>query len=234
MERPILMSGPLVVATLAGRKVETRRPAKDRDRLAGRCPFGVAGDRLWVRETWAPFHVGQKHATACPVEDVDDADAARYMADGRVWMCESGGAFAPADDGGWVYAEHRWRPSIHMPRWASRLTLDIVEVRCERLHDVDGEGAVREGFEASYSWAGVTVMVEDGGTFWQGELNPAPVPKVGDLVAGMRVVHVQPTPRKVSTTAREFFAMAWRSIYGADSWDANPWVWVVRWKPVTP
>ena len=46
------LSGPLVVATLAGRKVETRRPAKDRDRLAGRCPFGQPGNRLWVRETW--------------------------------------------------------------------------------------------------------------------------------------------------------------------------------------
>lgn len=114
-----------------------------------RCPYGVPGDRLWVRETWAS-------KSAVPHERV------AYRADG-VW-----GALGGDGDGnhrfyrhGWVLGEAppdragrwlalptfggRWRPSIHMPRWASRLTLAVESVRVERLHDIDDAGARREG-----------------------------------------------------------------------------------------
>jgi hypothetical protein len=78
------------------------------DYLIGRCPFGVAGDRLWVRETWC---------CASPTEVV-------YRADGEM-----------ADHFPEDHNEGKWRPSIHMPRWASRITLEVTEVRVERLQD---------------------------------------------------------------------------------------------------
>jgi hypothetical protein len=175
-ERPILMSAPMVRAILDGTKTQTRRVVKglradlvqkivpfvDRwgqpdVRADGRsatnghcpmlCPLGRVGERLWARETWAPFHVGQKHDTPCPVDDVEDADAARYAADGRVWVCHSTGATGVADDGGWEYAPHKWRPSIHMPRWASRITLEVTDVRAQRLLDISEDDARAEGLQ---------------------------------------------------------------------------------------
>ena len=187
MERPILMSGPLVTATLQGRKVETRRPAKDRDRLAGRRPYGQPGDRLWVRETWAP------DPRAPEVDGV-----AVYRATDEVTLNANG---ARVD---------RWRPSIHMPRWASRLTLDIVEVRCERLYDIDDTGAVREGARRF-----------------------ADIPDPHPYKQGPRWSMDEPeTTRQCLGSARMAFANVWIRLYGVDAWDANPWVWVVRWSPV--
>jgi hypothetical protein len=80
-----------------------------------RCPYGVAGDRLWVRETWC-------YASA------KDVKKALYRAD-----------WPPHDYG------PKWRPSIHMPRWASRITLEVVSVRVERVQDISEEDARAEG-----------------------------------------------------------------------------------------
>lgn len=235
-ERPILFSGPMVRAILDGRKAQTRRVIKqiphkpvaharvnhqgfvewvDTDGVAytgGKpCPYGVVGDRLWVRETWKPTGL---------------------LAGAKPSETRACGHFAYAADAEQRRRDQhiRWRSSIHMPRWASRITLEVTGVRVERLQDISEDDATAEGFEASYSWAGHAIMVEDGGTLWQGELNPTPLPKVGDMVGDMRVVHVQPTPRKLSTPARDFFVNTWRDIHGADSWSANPWVWVVEFR----
>lgn len=134
-ERPILFSTPMVRAIVEGRKTVTRRVAKlphgsevwaERARKPEQiCPYGVPGDRLWVRETWALL-TGNGHRYV-------------YRADG--------------DDPrtGWedVPAERRprmvWRPSIHMPRAVSRITLEVVSVRVERLHDITEEDARAEG-----------------------------------------------------------------------------------------
>lgn len=141
-DRPILFSGPMVRAILAGTKTQTRRivdvkrgaivamqisepttvETRDRQRIPIReaahlCPYGAPGDRLWVRETWAP------------------ADG-RYSAVPVVYRADGGAQ--PADD-------DRWRPSIFMPRWASRLTLDVVSVRVERLHEISEGDARAEG-----------------------------------------------------------------------------------------
>ena len=103
------------------------------------CPFGVAGDRLWVRETWA--------AGAC-------ADGLAPAAlDGGFWHRENGGLWYAADDhapANPISPRGKWRPSIHMPRWASRITLDVVSVRVERLHDITEEDAWAEGVEPHY------------------------------------------------------------------------------------
>ncbi len=133
-ERPILFSGPMVRALLEGRKTQTRRlVTPDPGPLAAfykidafnvalftngqdrRCPHGTAVDTLWVRETWAQV----------PYCRADGNDIL-YRSDRD-------------------YQTISWRPSIFMPRWASRLTLRITSVRVERLQDISEEDAVAEG-----------------------------------------------------------------------------------------
>ncbi|MFU3727937.1 hypothetical protein [Pseudomonas aeruginosa] len=144
-ERPILFSGPMVRVILEGRKTVTRRAMKPQsvldghfwtyggagwsDRinsltpvaghsLAARCPYGQPGDRLWVREAWACTLVAQ--------------------APGEEWVVYREGDNR-TDYGG------PWKPSIHMPRWASRILLEITAVRVERLQDISEEQAQAEG-----------------------------------------------------------------------------------------
>lgn len=150
-ERPILFSATMVRAILEGRKTQTRRAVKgvvdpDAVEVLGdsgeafmhsnvcasfcdyacggallKCPYGVSGDRLWVRETWGYKSFGDARAGK-PV----------YLAD-----C----------DGKRQARSLRWRPSIHMPRHASRLTLEVVGVRVERLQDISEVDAIAEGID---------------------------------------------------------------------------------------
>lgn len=120
-----------------------------------RCPYGKPGDRLWVRETW---RVGAWDESTCVATD--------YKADGycrREWLrvddedlfirlrqqCidDARAALGPADRYTWEPGRSpcRWRPSIHMPRWASRITLEITDVRVERLQDISEADAKAEG-----------------------------------------------------------------------------------------
>jgi hypothetical protein len=155
-ERPILFSAPMVRAILADTKTETRRPVKihkdvspdplehwslrsdgywtiqacryiaetwEPQRYAIKCPYGAVGDKLWVRETWAPKPV--KHG-----------GGVAYRADGDPRPKD----YCPGLTKG-------WRPSIFMPRWASRLTLEITEVLVRRLQDMDLYDCEAEGFE---------------------------------------------------------------------------------------
>lgn len=136
--RPILFNTEMVRAILDGTKTRTRRIAKPQPEtfkcgvpftVAGlptsplKCPLGETGDRLWVRETWFPERLDWREAP-CEV---------RYRADG------SKTPFAKP-----------WRPSIHMPRWASRITLEITGVRIERLQNISDGEAKREGFQGGH------------------------------------------------------------------------------------
>lgn len=151
-DRPILFSGPMVRAILAGQKTVTRRVVKlprwavpgtierfdvDLDGASAErrsdgeyapipCPYGVPGDRLWVRETFAEH-------------EVDDVQGTRafYRADHADGECQ----VRP----GWAL---KWTPGIHMPRVVSRITLEVVSVRVERLHAITEEDAIREGVDA--------------------------------------------------------------------------------------
>lgn len=134
-ERPILFSSEMVRALLENRKTMTRRIVKPQpvstkrsrrmDELIESCPFGNISDRLWVRETFCP------------------------RSNGMLVMEQIQRSFFRATDGegerntkphNW-----RWRPSIHMPRWASRITLEITNVRVERLQEISEEDAHAEG-----------------------------------------------------------------------------------------
>lgn len=143
MDRPIIFSAPMIQALLAGRKSQTRRIIKPQptdeavadgsfianaDRLITPAPIGYAvGDRLYVREAWAPITAlthNDPGSQAC-------ADNGFYRADGSTVEGEIS----------------RWRPSIHMPRSASRLTLLVTEVRVQPLLDISEEDAAAEGFQ---------------------------------------------------------------------------------------
>lgn len=201
-ERPILFNGDMVRAILRGDKTQTRRPVRVRkpsDHLvfasphaSAICPFGIPGDRLWVRETWRAGIRDPEYLMDLVTGDNCDV---HYRADGENgrWTLETikNGTLqsAPA-------APPPWRPSIHLPRWASRLTLEVVSVRAQRVQDITEEDAKAEGVE----------RISDG--YW---------------------MEYGPRARCVAS-ARESFASLWRSIYGAASWEVNPWVWAVTFK----
>lgn len=137
-ERPILFSGPMVTAILSGQKTQTRRVIKGQalewlapdmftpefvaDPENGLCPYGQPGDRLWVREAWAVPHMYDGHKPG----GVPDTARVHYADAGT-----RGGLL--------------WRSPIFMPRWASRLTLEVVSVRVERLQDITEEDVYAEG-----------------------------------------------------------------------------------------
>lgn len=165
-ERPILFSGPMVRAILDGTKTQTRRLVKPRggwtidERDDGTlwpmdptwssgdahdpwwpCPFGEPGDRLWVRET---------HAVLCRLADPVCPCEAPPPAPGANHCVEYRADTEAARPGGWDAAPDdaeaaKWKPSIHMPRWASRITLEVTGVRVERLQDITEKDAREEG-----------------------------------------------------------------------------------------
>ncbi|MBS0474162.1 MAG: hypothetical protein JSR28_03295 [Proteobacteria bacterium] len=206
-ERPILFSAPMVRAILAGAKTQTRRVVKDRhidaappaclfQWLRERCPYGQPGDRLWVRETW-------QHANF-PFGPYDESCAVFYRTD---YMDDPHGPDGERSPEG---KYRHWKPSIHMPRSASRILLEVAAVRVERLQaisdaDIEAEGAAQ--------W------VKDGGSVH------SPHPGFdGQWPDAAGTVRVKPN--------RVAFCSLWESINGSGSWGANPWVWVIEFKPV--
>ena len=199
---PLLMKGPLVRATLEGRKTQTRRPIKPWNTtpllICGLATLGQAGDRLWVRETWG---IG---ARPCPVEG--GREGIEYRADegfleDDISLLPLYSVEPPEGHTLDEYCKRGWRPSIHMPRWACRLVLPLVSVRVERVQDITDEAAEAEGIR---EWAKTD-------------------PKLCALRAAGFAVPNRP---------KFLFRLCWISIYGERSWDANPWVWVAEWDHV--
>lgn len=131
-EHPLLLGGYWVRAIKGGRKSQTRRPILTGNGMHGEkpSPFGAVGHRLWIRETWAmreDSEPGSDHAK----------QYLHYRADG------------PVDFEGDEYHDYGkgWRPSIHMPRWAARLFLEVLEIRCEAVAEISEEDAHAEGLD---------------------------------------------------------------------------------------
>lgn len=232
-ERPILFNDAMVRAILEGRKTQTRRPVtlrefqpsrtrgcdftfrrrdgvwedvrlKDmlnppRRGFPGATVFGVPGDRLWVRETF----VSCDASVPSVLYRADSGDVP------MTWGC------ADCTKNGVP-----WRPSIHMPRWASRLTLEVESVRIERLHEITEDGAKAEGLKA---------MTKDGSLAKWGIPDRDGWPGRDDDGWAWHDWCRYP---------RDAFKHLWRSIYGAGTergdygWDANPLVWVCTFKVV--
>ena len=225
-ERPILFSAPMVRAILAGNKTQTRRIVKpqppsstvsvnlyhhpdprphfwaaDGGALldwAQPCPYGAPGERLWVRETW-------QHANH-PFGPYQEGAPVFYRADYHDDPHGPDGELSPQGK----YRE--WRPSIHMPRTACRLVLEITGVRVERLHTISEDDAVAEGIPEDSP-----PCEQCGDCGWLcigGEPQQCDAPGCGDgAVDGYRAL--------------------WEQINGVGSWQANPWVWVVEFRVLT-
>lgn len=204
-ERPILFNAEMVNAILAGRKTQTRRVINPQPTYSentgfhwkgymyginsdyagtvrnfaqsyGTCPFGQIGDRLWVRETFRYFDSSNECGCSdfpcpCPSNGTPLYKATHDTCDGE-----------------------KWKPSIHMPRSACRIVLEVTKIRVERLQDITKEDAIAEGVDYS--------------------THPSAI-KMGYAVG-----------------ARTNFRHTWEGIYGATSWNQNPWVWVVEFKVV--
>jgi hypothetical protein len=229
-EHPLLMKGPLVRATLEGRKTQTRRPVKPQpsddivdveyDDIAdlwlgntkedndlgfcsswtARCPLGRTGDRLWVRETWA--WPGEEEFIYRADQWAEDM-VAKWKTDPN-------------------YPQVKWSPSIHMPRRACRLVLPLVSVRVERVQDITEEDAIAEGVPHNSdrpidkSWCAACCG--------------------HGIVERFALGMVSVDDCSECNSAKKLFRNIWISIYGQESWDANPWAWVAEWKeiPVLP
>ncbi len=223
-ERGMIFNAEMVRAILEGRKTQTRRIMKvqpESNRLGlllitdstkhsdiGKyhwaesnatgnhvrskfflCPFGAVGDRIWVREAFFP----------APLE-MQSAPPRKTMWNIAYRDGVQMDKLAPAEYNPTIYNYERWTPSIHMPRWASRILLEITDVRVERLNAISEEDARAEG-------------IIDGGCLNCGEPEPCGC--------------ANPEP-----DATDAFAYLWQSIYGQESWNANPWVWVIEFERV--
>lgn len=218
-ERPILFSGAMVRAILDGSKTQTRmvikRPSQtliefdgenhyfqngygDHPLLITACPYGQVGDRLWVRETWGNVAHQiddngdlRKWNPDRPATKVNEIKFGSGYYSGHI-IYRADGEFEWCND----YGEQNscWHPSIHMPRAASRITLEVTNIRIERLKDISEEDAKAEGCDYSQTNAAISV-----GWFEK--------------------------PVSAFRRLRE-------SINGVESWNLNPWVWVIEFKRV--
>jgi hypothetical protein len=233
-ELPILFSGAMVRALLDGSKTQTRRvvklphqnslgewqPTTVGGEFGGRLrtgetiplqgaiwhtrtgdclmsPHGGPGDRLYVRETWSadfaknyPFEPVWYAADNDRRYEIDVVDGVR-------------GIYSPESH---AHIPFRWRPSIHMPRAMSRITLEVTGVRVERLQDISGPDAVAEGLKRLPATG--RYVVEQGEQYFGG----------------------------ASHDACEVYAGLWDQLNAARGygWDVNPWVWVVDFKRIKP
>ncbi|HBS7934971.1 TPA: hypothetical protein MFM73_003366 [Klebsiella pneumoniae] len=195
----MIFNGEMVRALLSGRKTQTRRIIKDctvgRDQISKFiqiekkfigcypedvpelirecCPYGIPGDRIWVREA---FRV---HSRATDVATLVYKASERNSWTEQTRRVPVAVCNKPA-------TPEKWTPSLHMPRWASRILLEITGVRVERLRSMSQDDARAEGVIAAS----------------------------GPMEAGLA------------------FRELWDSIYGEESWKANPWVWVIEFKRV--
>lgn len=220
----MIFNAEMVRALLDGRKTQTRRPIKWKqtrfteigEREDGSkwpwsedaehacdfwhpCPFGAVGDRIWVREA---FRV---HSRATDVATLVYKASERNSWTEQTRRVPVAVCNKPA-------TPEKWTPSLHMPRWASRIMLEITGVRVERLNAISPEDAESEGLERT-NFTGFGD---------EPELPSYPEPDV----------YFDPLKKQWKEYPPEAFAGLWESIYGEGSWKANPWVWVIEFKRV--
>ena len=208
--KPILFNDEMVRAILDGRKTKTRRLVKPQPELRANCPFGQVGDRLWVKETFCleiPVLSGQ-------LPPFNDGRPIRWEYEGLetnperadTWFCPHYRATDPTPELSYEDTDGeptvKWKPSIHMPRWASRITLEITDIRIERVQEITKEDAKAEG-------------IIDGGCLNCGRNEPCgclnPLPDARDAFANVW---------------EKIYAKK------GLGWYANPWVWVIGFRRV--
>ncbi len=228
-EHPIIFSTEMVKAILDGKKTMTRRVIKPQPKIVHalypdatieteqlfknterlKCPYGQIGDSLWVRETW----------NYLPNEAIENPDAPNP----KVWYL--------ADFNTRHNFAYPWKPSIFMPRWASRITLEITNIKVERLQEITEEDAKAEGFEA-----------EKPKIWWQGyrewDLRDGRTDLLHQQSFGDKPPDWMIEPHRMQdrpdllTTAKSWFISYWEHLNfkRGYSWESNPWVWVIEFK----
>jgi hypothetical protein len=206
-ERPILFKLAMVRAILAGQKTQTRRIVKnqedmefdpndptygpywynyacdaDGEELKVRCPYGKPGDRLWVREKYMK--------AKCPITMTGAVQVTRGPAIDEKWQYCAW--YEDSPDPGGLPIREGWKSPIFMPRWASRITLEITAVRVERIQSISGPDCWAEGIKYA-AW-----------------------------------------PPECYGSTVECYRDLWQSIHGLESWEANPYVWVLDLQRITP
>lgn len=219
-ERGIIFNTDMVRAILEGRKCHTRRKIKpqpkifmgnleyfptsikpygfklDSKEITWFCPYGKVGDRLWVRETFVTgYDVIDGEFQYCDEEGNDLPEKIWYKADDNLncWY----------DADGYSSDKVPWKPSIHMPRWASRITLEITDIRVERVCEINYGDIYKEGFPLEY-------------------LEQAQEKRITEYGEGQKY--------SAKTDELTWFEDIWQSIYG--TWNDNPWVWIIEFKVV--
>ena len=215
------MGGPMVRAILDGTKTQTRRPVKppvprvmrwiekaklfafpgSRLGVMRKCPFGVPGDRLWVRETWLAavdsFNNDDPGVCYRASWDAKDYDGAY-----RFGIPQS----APYLRGA---GKTKWRPSIHMPRWASRIDLEVTDVRVQRVQEIGSDGRIAHDVLAE----GVTRREIEQWEKW---------------------LHIDDAPAHAFSVLWDSI-YGKPDKHGSDySWAANAWAWAVTFRRVKP
>lgn len=232
-ERPLAFTQESVAAILAGSKTQTRRLARpparanflpddvwknDPDepgsaylddssgRLRITCPYGVPGDRLWVRETYRA---------------VEDPGAPDEEVRRRLWDEEERETTHISVDYK-LDNPHRimdklgrpeWKSGRYMPRWASRIDLEVTGVRVERVQEITEADATAEGVRHYFG-------LLDGRAFDNHMKLAARFAKLHD-------------PQATTVTAVDYYAAVWERLHGAGAWKRNDWIWVVDFKFLT-
>lgn len=217
-DRPIIFSAPMVRALLEGRKTMTRRILKPQPNSEGlfedlddamRALQWTRGDRLWVREAW---RTEARYDETRPI-DLLHPEIAKDMGQ-RVPLCSYEADYQQEPNDG---CRGRLRPSIHMPRWASRLTLTVTAFKVERLQEISETDAQAEGMTfidfGQYQPPG-TMSIDSGRTFHTLRPRQHPGWHAGTATG----------PQDCLETASGAFANLWGRLHGDDAWAANPWV----------
>jgi len=215
-QHPILFSTPMVQAILKGRKTQTRRVVKPQPPGDAHYFLFLNDQPHWVKRkihnTWTYF-VDPEHGSF-PCNDSQNLKCPYGQPGDVLWVRETmilnknSNTYWPVADGYIKTADYEKKiPSIHTPKTAARIWLEIEDVKVERLQDISEEGAYREGIESD----GLMVHCE---VCKNGAHNG------GDLICEDGFFY----------TARSSFQSLWHSINGTGSWDSNPWVWVVKFK----
>jgi hypothetical protein len=233
--RPIPFSPPMAAALRAGRKTQTRRIMSPQpphgitpcyyseaghahEDQHGRCtcrgvkpPLGVPGDRLYVKEPWRTLAI------------YDGLKPSELPKDAPIWYEADG----PAPEG-----FGRYRHARFMPRWASRMTLEITEVRAARVQDISETDACAEGVEPLFSHDEIHKPT------YRHELDLNPMPWKNYLWHGnmdVPAARVYAWPHQLSgyKQARGSYSSLWELIHGPGAWDRNDWVFVYTFKEVT-
>jgi hypothetical protein len=249
-ERPIIFSGPMVRAILEGRKTQTRRVVKPQPTwgpsqfggdyegwnwtapngvrytfvesngghdasMRGHCPYGRTGDRLWVREAFRTKAYGA--ADEIELQYLASIDPGWSKARGWTAYTEYF-ACAKLRSAEWVN-----RPSIFLPRWASRITLEVTGVRVERLQEIADEDIRAEGIQVRRF------------EYWWDDRGPRPgeIPSVGYGPEKLALGVMESTE---SAALRRAFRQGWNALNAKRgfSWESNPFVWVVSFRRLDP